>query len=265
MLVVSVVSLKGGVGKTSVTLGLAGAAWDRGLRTLVIDLDPQANATTVLDPGSIARTMVDVLGEPRPGGLRTAIARSGWGPEVDIAPAERALDRLNAPVEGGAVRLRVAMTGLDGYDLVLIDSPPSLGELTRNALAASHRALVIAEPSLFALQGAQQALEAVEAIRAHNLRLQPAGIVVNRLRAQSTEHRFRMDELHAAYGDLLFDPPVPDRTAIQQSEGACVPVQAWRSQGAREVADAFDDHLDRLLALARSAADAGPLARRSSP
>ena len=163
------------------------------------------------------------------------------------------------------MRLRVAMTGLDGYDLVLIDSPPSLGELTRNALAASHRALVIAEPSLFALQGAQQALEAVEAIRAHNLRLQPAGIVVNRLRAQSTEHRFRMDELHAAYGDLLFDPPVPDRTAIQQSEGACVPVQAWRSQGAREVADAFDDHLDRLLALARSAADAGPLARRSTP
>ena len=58
-----------------------------------------------------------------------------------------------------------------------------------------------------------------------------------------------MDELGAAYGDQVLDPPIPDRTAIQQAEGACVPVQAWRSPGAREVTDALDDHFDRLMAL----------------
>ena len=83
-------------------------------------------------------------------------------------------------------------------------------------------------------------------------RRQPAaarrpGIIVNKLRAQSVEHRFRYDELRQTYGDLVLDPPLPDRAAVQQAEGACVPVQAWRSPGAREVSDALEDHLETLL------------------
>jgi cellulose biosynthesis protein BcsQ len=226
---------------------------------LVVDLDPQGNASTVLDPPEVRFTASDVLSDPRPHLLAHAVTRSGWGPEVDVIAADSLLERHNALAgRASTLRLRVAMTGLHGYDLVLVDSPPSLGGLTRNALAASHTALVVTEPSLFALQGAAAALEAVELVRADNLRLRPSGIVLNKLRAQSVEHRYRMDELRTTYGQLVLDPPLPDRAAVQQAEGACVPVQAWRSQGAREVAEALDDHLDRLLA---HRPDDGPLGR----
>jgi cellulose biosynthesis protein BcsQ len=261
VLVVSVVSLKGGVGKTSVTLGLAGAAWERGLRTLVLDLDPQGNATTVLDPAEVRFSASDVLADPRAGLLNHAISVSSWGPTVGVVAADSLLERHNALAGRDAtLRLRVALGGLDGWDLVLVDSPPSLAGLTRNALVASHYALVVTEPSLFALQGAQAALEAVELVRGDNLRLRPAGIVVNKVRAQSTEHRFRWDELRSAYGPLVLDPPLPDRIAVQQAEGACVPIQAWRSSGAREVSDALEDVLDQVLALPSS--DDGPLIGR---
>jgi cellulose biosynthesis protein BcsQ len=257
VLVVSVISLKGGVGKTSVTLGLAGAAWERGLRTLVVDLDPQGNASTVLDPPEVRFTASDVLSDPRPHLLAHAVTASGWGPAVDVIAADSLLERHNVLAGRQAtLRLRVAMTGLQQYDLVLVDSPPSLGGLTRNALAASHSALVVTEPSLFALQGAASALDAIELVRADNLRLRPAGILVNKVRTHSVEHRYRQEELRGTYGSLVLEPPLPDRAAVQQAEGACVPVQAWRSPGAREVVEALDDHLDRLL-LERL--DGGPL------
>jgi chromosome partitioning protein len=259
VLVVSVISLKGGVGKTSVTLGLAGAAWERGLRTLVVDLDPQGNASTVLDPPEVRFTASDVLSDPRPHLLEHAVARSGWGHGVDVIAADSLLERHNTLAgRQSTLRLRVAMTGLHDYDLVLVDSPPSLGGLTRNALAASHTAVVVAEPSLFALQGAAAALEAVEMVHADNLRLRPAGIVVNKLRSNSVEHRFRYEELRQTYGPLVLDPPLLDRAAVQQAEGACVPIQAWRSPGARELSDALEDHLDALLA---RRFDDGPLGK----
>lgn len=264
MLVVSVVSLKGGVGKTSVVLGLAGACWDRGMRVLVVDLDPQANASTVLDPLDRPFTTNDVLADARSGVLADAVTASAWGPDVDVVPSEPALEHRNrvdassaASSRDGALRLRIAMDGLNGYDLVLVDSPPSLGELTKNALAASHRALVVTEPTLFSLQGAQQALDAIDVVRSgYNLRLRPAGIVVNRAKPQQTEHAFRLEELSRSYGALLFEPPLPERAALQQAAGAFLPVQAWRSPGARETAEVFDDYLDRLL---DADADDGPL------
>jgi cellulose biosynthesis protein BcsQ len=146
--------------------------------------------------------------------------------------------------------LRVSLAGVtDGYDLILIDCPPSLDELTRNGLAAAESALVVTEPGFFALQGATRALLAVEAARTSvNLRLQPAGVLVNRVRGNLSEHRYRIEELRQVYGDLVLDPVIPERSAVQQAQGAGVPVQAWRSPGAAEVSDAFDDILDRLLA-----------------
>lgn len=257
MLVVSVVSLKGGVGKTSLVLGLAGAARERGLRVLVLDLDPQGNATTVLDPGETPYTMNDVLADARNGVLDQAVVATGWGGGVELVAAAPALEHRNVPERDGALRLRIAMQGLTRWDLVLVDSPPSLGELTKNALAASHRALVVTEPTLFALRGAQQALDAVEVVRAgYNLRLRPAGVVVNRSRPQQVEQAYRLEELAHAYGDLLYTPPLPDRAAVQQAEGAYLPVHAWRSGGAREVAGILDGYLERLL---EEDAGAGPL------
>ena len=247
--VVSVLSLKGGVGKTSMTLGLAGAAQARGMRVLVIDLDPQANATVVLDPQRVEFTVNDVLADGRAGVLAQAIIPSGWGPEVSLVASERALEHRAVPEGEGNVRLRVTMQGIDEYDIVLLDTPPALGELTRNALTASDLALVVTEPSLFALQGAQQALESIDVIRGFNLRLQVAGIAVNRVRPTSSEHRYRMAELALAYGDLLLQPPLPDRAVMQQAAGACTPIQQWRSPAGREVARILDGYLERLISV----------------
>ena len=246
----AVVAQKGGVGKTTTLLGLAGAAWERGLRVLVVDLDPQANATAALDPASTAYTTNDVLADARPGVAADAIVPSSWGAGVDVLPSERALEHRAVPQgRDSGLRLRIALDGVvDRYDVVLVDCPPSLGELTRNALAAVRLALVVTEPSFFALPGAAAALEAVEVVRgSNNLALRAAGVLVNRARPQTSEHAYRLAELAEHYPSLLLPVTVPDRTALQQAQGACVPVQAWRSAGAREAADAFDDLLDLLL------------------
>ena len=249
--VCSVLSLKGGVGKTSVTLGLASAAHARGVRTLVIDLDPQANSTVVLDPARVLFTSNDVLADGRAGVMAQAIVPSGWGPAVDVVASERALEHRAVPEGEASLRLRVTMQGLveeHGYDLILIDTPPALGELTRNALTASDLGLVVTEPSLFALQGAQQALDAMTVVRDANLRLHLAGLVVNRVRPTSSEHRYRMAELALAYGELLWQPPLPDRAVLQQAAGACTPVHAWHTPAGREVARIFDTYLEHVLA-----------------
>jgi len=260
---IAVISLKGGVGKSTVVLGLAGAAWKRGLRTLVIDLDPQANATAALDVTPIYTTN-DVLADAREGIAAEAIRVSGWGPHIEVLGAERALEHRNVP-EGRAstLRLRIALTGVvDNYDLVLIDCPPSLGELTRNALAAAQLALVVTEPSFFALQGAAQAIGAIEVVRsAANLGLQTAGVVVNRVRPNTAEHVFRLAELRTVYGDLVLDPTVPERTALSQAQGACLPIQAWHSAGAQQAADVFDDLLDTMLIRGREVSETAAIGR----
>lgn len=246
----AVMALKGGVGKSTTTLGLAGAAWERGLRTLVIDLDPQANTTVALDPAAPEYTVNDVLSDARHGIAAEAIVPSGWGEGLDVLASERALEhRAAAAGRDSAQRLRVSLAGVtERYDVVLVDCPPSLGELTRNALAAVQLALVVTEPAFFSLAGAEQALGAIEVVRAEaNLDLRPAGILVNRVRPHTTEHAFRLAELHDAYGDLVLEPVIPERTCVQQAQGACVPIQTWRAPGAREVSDAYEDVLDTLL------------------
>lgn len=251
--IVSVVSLKGGVGKTSVALGLAGAALSQMLRTVVIDLDPQSHATTVLDPGEIRFTANDVLrGSSK---LKDALTPSGWDERIRVLASEPGLEQRNH-LDDGMPRehlLRSAVAKLTGTDLVLIDTPPSLAQLTKNALAASDLALVVTEPTMFAVAGAHQALSAIDTVRqGFNLRLRPAGIVVNRFRSRSAENRYRVDELIAAYRDLVLDPVLPERSAIGRAQGSCMPIQGWPTPGARDVARIFRTYLDQLMLAART-------------
>jgi cellulose biosynthesis protein BcsQ len=255
---VAVLSLKGGVGKTTIALGLASAAQRRGARTLVVDLDPQCNATTTLDPDETEATLADVLETPRPAVLRDAIARSGWGEEVDVLVGSEDLELLNDqdPDPRRLEKLARALEELGHllsddelpYKLVLLDCPPSLGRLTKSALIAAHGALLVTEPTLFAVSGAQRAFEAVEQVaEQHNPRLSPLGVVVNRVRPQSYEHQYRIQELREHFGNLVMPVALPDRLAVQQAQGACMPIHAWGTPGSREVALALNLLLARVL------------------
>jgi chromosome partitioning protein len=113
---------------------------------------------------------------------------------------------------------------------------------------ASDRALVVSEPAIFSVAAADRALRAIEALRRSDApHLQPLGILVNRYRERSPEHRYRLEEMTGLFGPLVLRPPLPDRSAVQQSQGATTPVHRWPGHGGAELATAFDAHLDRVL------------------
>ena len=256
----AVLSLKGGVGKTSVVLGLAGAALVRRIRTLVVDLDPQGNSTATLEPGATSATLADVLVNPSRSVLRDAIATSAWGEGLDVLVGAEEVEAHNQPNPDVPQlrRLDHALSKLDeaedapdqhsiGYRLVIMDCPPSLGQLTRSALVAADRALLVTEPTIYSVTGVQRAFEAVQNERVHNPALQPLGVVVNRVRIRSIEHSYRIQELREIFGPLVLPTVLPDRSAVQHAQGAGLPIQRWGTPAAREMAVAFDALLARIL------------------
>ncbi len=256
MHVLSVSSLKGGVGKTTVALGLASAAFSRGLRTLVVDLDPQADVSTGMDvnPEGYAN-ISDVLENPKEKTVRSAIAPSGWNRyhegAIDLLVGSPSAINFDGPHPSVREiwKLEEALASVEkDYDLVLIDCAPSLNALTRTAWAASDRVLVVTEPGLFAVSAADRALRAIEEIRRGvSPRLQPLGILINRTRPQSMEHQFRIKELKEMFGPLVLSPQLPERTSLQQAQGAAKPVHMWPGEAAQEMAGYFDQVLDRVL------------------
>ncbi|MEV4056874.1 ParA family protein [Amycolatopsis sp. NPDC049688] len=254
---VAVLSLKGGVGKTTVALGVASAALRRGTRTLVVDLDPQGNATTSLDPPFTDATLADVLETPTRDMLKRAIAPSVWSEDVDVLVGAEELELLNDP-EADSERLANFSRALDElhreplhetpYELVILDCPPSLGRLTKSALVAADSALIVTEPTMYAVAGAHRALEAIEKIRKElNPRLRPIGVLVNKLRVRSYEHQFRIAELRENFGSLVMPTAITDRLAVQQAQGACSPIHEWHSPGAQEIALTFNMVLAKIL------------------
>lgn len=264
----SVCSLKGGVGKTSVVLGLASAALSRGLPTLVIDLDPQADATTGLDVTDPPDSHVaDVLTSPRKRLVAESITPSGWTVDVpatlDVMQGSAESSLLDArPTDRSILRLSRVLEMIEGYDLVLLDCPPSLGMLTRSGLAASDRALIVTEPALFSVTAADRALRVVDEMRRTTAPdVQPLGVLVNRYRERSPEHRYRLTELADMFGPLVLTPQVPERSALQQAQGASRPIHFWPGPAAQELSRIFDAHLNRLVRLAsRSRVRAQPRA-----
>lgn len=231
---------KGGVGKTTVTLGVAAALARAGARVLLVDLDPQASATRVLGIDVEERcTMADALLEPERYVLADVIVRTEWG--FDAAPAETALaSRESRRSTADEFLLRDQLDRVTGYDVVLVDCPPSLGVLTLNALAVGSHLVLVTEPSFLALQGIDELLETRDLVHAHyNRRLALAGVIVNRVE-RTVEHRAGEAEIAAYFGpELVWSPHLPKRTALQEAARRGVPMTELGSRAARELGDGF--------------------------
>jgi chromosome partitioning protein len=238
---------KGGVGKTTVTLGVAAELAARRVRVLVIDLDAQASATKVL--GVDLRegcSMADVMLEPDRYPLRDAVVSTDWG--FDLAPSETALaSRESRRAMADEFVLKRQLQGVGGYDIALIDCPPSLGVLTLNALAAASQLVVVTEPSFLALQGIGELLETQELVRAHyNGDLAFAGVVVNRVE-RTVEHRAGLAEIVSYFGpDLVWSPLLPKRTVVQDAARRGRPLFDLGGAAAHELSAAFGGLADRI-------------------
>lgn len=243
---------KGGVGKTSVTLGLAMGLSLLGRRVLVVDLDPQANATTALEAEG-EFDIFDVLYGGEAGTLGQAIVRTSWA-DIDAVPGSESLSRIESEVlMTPEMRLKTAAwkaPELDTYDHILIDLPPALGRLTLNGLIWADRALIVTEPTAFAVKGVTEFLETVRKVKSlpHlNPALEFAGIVINKTSAPLTgEHSYQIGELETEYGKDVMLPFIPHRTALQDSVSSRAPLTKLSSRGASTLTEKFVEHARRL-------------------
>ena len=233
--VIAVANQKGGVGKTATTVNLADALAHDGHRVLVIDADPQANATSILDVelDVESRTLHDVLtavatGQAGAGALAAAIHPAGpaWT-GIDAVPAQRELasrEADNSP--GREFHLRTAMDGaIEEHDVVLIDCPPSLGALTLSALTAATSVLIVTEPRASSVDGVAELAVTIDTVRRYyNPGLTTAGILINRWRNDRLDRAVWRDELRAVYGATMVDHPLPEREVVAVAATNRVPV-----------------------------------------
>ncbi|ARU17004.1 ParA family protein [Croceicoccus marinus] len=251
MIITAIANQKGGVGKTTTAINLATAFAASGWRTLLIDLDPQGNASTGLgierdnrENSSFELLLDDVA--------LADCSRPTSIPLLDIVPAT--VDLSGAEIElVGAIdrtqRLRRALDGAADYDIAFIDCPPSLGLLTLNGLAAADKLLVPLQCEFFALEGLSQLLQTVEQVQQRfNERLGIVGITLtmfdrrNRLTDQVAE------DVREVLGDLVFDTVVPRNVRLSEAPSHGVPALVYdhNCAGSRAYMELARELIDRL-------------------
>ena len=219
---------KGGVGKTTTTINLAACLAEAGERVLVVDLDPQANATSGLGERANGTSSLDLLD-----GIPLAdLAKPTQFPRLELVPSRPEL--AGAAVElarrsDGERYLADALAGAgEGYSFVFVDCPPSLGPLTVNALAAADRVLVPLQAEYYALEGIAQLVGSVELVRSRlNPRLALGGVILTMVDRRTRLSADVTAEVRRHFGELVFRTAVPRSVRVAEAPSHGLPVTAY--------------------------------------
>lgn len=231
MRTIAIVNQKGGCGKTTTAVNLAGCLALEGMRVLVVDVDPQAHATLALgvDPETVDENLYEVLAEPSGAALLGRVIRP-IGAQLDLAPSGIVLSALEQKLagersDGRTTRLAAALgTVQDRYDYALIDCPPNVGILTFNALRASREVVVPLETSLFAIHGVQKLLETLALLAdriGHRLSVRLLPTIYD---GRTRYARETLGEIRALFGDLCFDTVIRSNVKLREAARAGRPV-----------------------------------------